>query len=199
MRVITSDRQTRYDLEPGEYYVTDKPAIISTLLGSCVSACLFDPINRIIGMNHFLLSYNRYVKKGSVINSDAGRYGIHAMELVINKMMKLGARRRHLTAKAFGGGNVLSQKGFEENFFCVGDVNVRFIREFLENEKIPLVSSDLGGECGRVIRFHSSDYSVYVRKIIHKDYTNIIERDRQYWKRSVRKNENRKSDIELWS
>ncbi len=188
----------RIVLQPGDYYVTDQDVILSTLLGSCVSACLYDPINKIIGMNHFLLSSVKYSTKTPLCISDAGRYGVHAMELMINKMLTLGAKRFYLKAKVFGGGNVLSFGFVKDRFFTVGDLNVQFIREYLINEKIPLIAYDVGGERGRVIRFHSDSYSVFVRKIKKSASINLIKRDKKYWKHSLRKQATANADIELW-
>lgn len=155
----------RYTIDPGEYFVSKEKIIISTLLGSCVSACLWDPVNKVIGMNHFLLANRRYVRDRSVIESEAGRYGINAMELLINEMLKCGAARANLRAKAFGGGNVLQNYSAGDSFFAIGDVNSRFILEFLDNEAIPLEMSDLGGRQGRVINFVADDFSVYMKRI----------------------------------
>lgn len=199
MRIQKTLSSTKYILDPGDHYVSDKPIVISTLLGSCVAACLYDPINRVMAMNHFLLSNNRFKKEGSIITTEAGRYGIHAMELIVNGMLKFGAKKQNIKAKAFGGGNVLYQSMKSDNSFNIGEINSRFIVEFLENEKIPLVSSDLGGVSGRVILFFGSDYSVYVRKIETSETTKIIERDRDYWKSSLKDQQKISSDIELWN
>ena len=153
----------RISIVPGGYHVSTENVVISTLLGSCISVCLYDPVNNIIGMNHFMLSNHRYAKNMPVCITEAGRYGIHSMELLINGMMKLGAKRDNLRAKAFGGGSMWEYKG--DNFFCVGNVNIRFIKEFLKNDEIPLVTSDLGGDYGRVIHFSFGDFAVYVKKI----------------------------------
>ncbi|MBU2511552.1 chemotaxis protein CheD [bacterium] len=190
-------RWTHFILEPGEHYVSDMGVVISTLLGSCVSACLYDPVNRIMGMNHFLLASKRYAKEKPIYATNAGRYGIQAMELVINKMLRLGANRKYLKAKAFGGGNVLQTSEDEYNFFNVGEVNIRFIKEFLELEKVPLITSDLGGSLGRVIRFHGDDYSVYVRKIKRAAITDLIKQEKRYWKSNIDK-QKEKTDIKLW-
>jgi chemotaxis protein CheD len=169
MKVSTFNGMQRFTIDPGEYHVAQGNVIISTLLGSCVSACLWDPVKRIIGMNHFLLANQRYSREMPVIQSEAGRYGIHAMELLINAMFKAGASKSNLQAKAFGGGNVLANLYKQESFFAVGDVNSRFILEFLKNERIPLVASDLGGEHGRVINFVAADFSVYLKRIERTD------------------------------
>ncbi len=198
MRVQHIKNEKRYVLDPGDHYITDKPIIISTLLGSCVSACLYDPINKVMGMNHFLLSNKRYMKDGALCLTEAGRYGVHAMEIIINGMINQGAARKYIKAKAFGGGNVLQPTAKKTGFFCVGEVNTRFIKEFLENEKIQLVTSDLGGNHGRVIRFYGSDYSVYVKKIGIRETDKIRKRDNKYWKQTIQKQKEKETEIELW-
>ncbi|MCK5267261.1 MAG: chemotaxis protein CheD [Spirochaetes bacterium] len=176
-------------IHPGDFYVTQKKGIvIHTLLGSCVAACLYDPISKVIGMNHFLLSNKRYAKGMPICISEAGRYGVHAMELLINGMLKIGALKKNLKAKVFGGAKVFETER-QSNFICVGDVNVRFIREFLSNEKIPLMSSDLGGDRGSVIYFSSSDYSVYLRKIKKSATSRVEVIEEKYWEKKISKQE----------
>ena len=94
---------SRVTIRPGEHKVTKETMVFSTLLGSCVSACLYDPVSRVSGMNHFLLANRRYARNLPLNVTDAGRYGINAMELLINDMMKLGAVKARLKAKVFGG------------------------------------------------------------------------------------------------
>ena len=183
---------------PGEYYVTNRPATIHTLLGSCVSACLFDPVNRVVGMNHFLLSNRRYAMELPTCMSEAGRYGIHAMELVINEMLKLGAKRSNLRAKAFGGGSIYLNPEVKDNFYCVGEVNTRFIREFLKNDGIPLVAEDLGGENARVIHFLFDDYSVHVKKIGKTTASGLVQTERQFWLKTIETQEKIKLPAEVW-
>ena len=188
-------------IEPGEYFTSNEKIIISTLLGSCVSACLWDPVHKIAGMNHFLLSSRRYKKNTPVCVSEAGRYGVHAMELVINDMLQLGASRKYLNAKVFGGGNVLNGTVSDSNFFCVGDVNVRFIKEFLDTEKIPIISSDLGGDNGRIVRFDTNTYNVFIRKIRKTDAMPIENRDLNFWKKSLNEQEVEEAsnkNVDLW-
>jgi len=116
--------------------------------------------------------------------TDAGRYGIHAMELLINDMIKLGAARSRLRAKVFGGASVL-ETSCEGKFLCVSDVNQRFIRDYLATERIPIVSEDLGGNLGRVIHFHSDSFRVF-RRYIRKTETAVVEEgERRYWKAEV--------------
>jgi chemotaxis protein CheD len=185
-------------LHPGDYCVSDEKIVISTILGSCVSACLYDPIQRIVGMNHFLLSSRRYSKGLPYYMTDAGKYGIHAMELVINGMLALGARKSNLQCKSFGGASLFRPIPSADNFPCVGEVNERFIKAFLREEGIPLVSEDLGGEQGRVIRFHADDYSVYVKKIKSTVNTKLGSRERQYWLSAIERQEKIIPLADLW-
>jgi chemotaxis protein CheD len=198
MRVQNWKQHKRIIIDPGEYYVSNEEVVITTLLGSCVSACLYDPYNKIVGMNHFLLSSRRYSRDMPASTTDAGRYGIHSMELLINEMWNRGAQRGNLKAKAFGGGSVLKPvDAFTSSFLAVGEVNVRFIREFLQNENIPLVSSELGGKVGRVINFYSEDFSVYVRKMAETG-ANLVKREEQYWKETMQKQEETETQVDLW-
>ncbi len=193
-----SDNQKRVSIRPGEYYVSGEEVVVTTLLGSCIAACLYDPVRRVIGMNHFLLSNRRYSKDLPVAITEAGRYGIYAMELVINEMLKLKAQKHNLRAKVFGGGSVMQTRVGTDNFFCVGEVNQRFILEFLQNEGIPLVTSDLGGDSGRVIFFCSRDYSVYVRKIQKTINNTLVRREKIYWQKSIEKQEQETTQADIW-
>ena len=186
----------RITLHPGEYWISREPVVFSTLLGSCVSVCMYDPIASVMGMNHFLLANNRFVSNGSVLNSDAGRYGIHAMELLINGLIRQGAKRGRLKAKAFGGGNVLGNCANDQTgFACVSRANVHFVREFLENDKIPLLAADLGGNFGRQIHFTGDDYSVYVKKIQSQQSAWLVEEERHYWRDNLENTNTTKAEF----
>lgn len=189
----------RIHIYPGEHKVASGDIILSTLLGSCVAACLYDPVKKIVGMNHFMLASHRYRKTEDLLISEAGRYGVHAMEMLVNDMLKRGAIKSQLKAKAFGGGNVLTLLNKSNSFSCVGDVNVRFIREFLKTENIPLVSSDLGGERGRVIHFFSHDYAVHVRKVQKTLSANVASKEKTLWEKNIRKHQDTSPDVQLWS
>lgn len=188
----------RLVIHPGDHYATKDPLLISTLLGSCVAACLFDPVSKVAGMNHFLLANRRYARNMPLNVTDAGRYGVHAMELLINDMMRLGADRRRLKAKAFGGGAVLKDVS-DDNFLCVGDVNERFIREFLKTESIELIAEDLGGKQGRVIRFRTDTYAVYRKYIVSQDTVKLEKRERGYWEQAIKKHEGDADSIVLFT
>ena len=117
---------------PGEYFVAQEPLAIMTVLGSCIAACLWDSRMRVGGMNHFMLP------EGDSADA-SGRYGSYAMELLINEMMKLGARREHMQAKVFGGGQVMHSF----TTMNVGERNTAFVLEYLQTERIAVVSKDV--------------------------------------------------------
>jgi len=191
-------RPTR-TLHPGECVIETSSLVLSTLLGSCVAVCLYDPQRPVIGMNHFLLANRRYSRDTPVLASEAGRYGIHAMELLVNGMLARGCQRSRLRAKAFGGGNVLGYAPADDsNFQCVGAVNVRFVRAFLEQDGIPLVSADLGGNFGRQIHFVGEDFSVYVRKIPTAQSAHLVEEERHHWRQEVVEQEKKDSDVRFF-
>lgn len=199
MKAVPFKTTRRIIIDPGEYYASRQPEVISTLLGSCVAACLFDPVTRVFGMNHFLLANRHHAHNLPIIQSDEGRYGVYAMELLINDMMKLGAKRQNLKAKCFGGGNVLKLREDKQNCQTVGDVNVQFIKAFLTNENIPIVSSCLGGTHGRNVHFVGTDYSVFIKKIGETQERLLEKQERHYWKKNIEEREQAKvSSAEFW-
>ena len=118
---------------PGEYFVHDEAILITTTLGSCIAACLWDRQIRLGGMNHFMLLH------GARDGTGAGHYGAFAMELLINEMVKRGATRANMEAKVFGGGAVMSAI----NTLNVGQRNTEFVLDYLRTERIPVVSKDV--------------------------------------------------------
>ncbi|HEY9547793.1 MAG TPA: chemoreceptor glutamine deamidase CheD [Solimonas sp.] len=120
---------------PGEFQVTSEDIVLVTLLGSCVSACLRDPLAGVGGINHFMLP------EAEALGSSSARYGAYAMEVLINELLKRGARRERLEAKVFGGGNVI--KGM--TVANVGARNASFALRYLEDEHIRILAQDLGG------------------------------------------------------
>lgn len=195
---IANSNRKQIRILPGESYVSNENIIISTLLGSCVSACLYDPVQGVMGMNHFLLSNNRYSKDIPILLSEAGRYGINSMELLINDMLKAGAKKKNMKAKIFGGANVIESTIGGDSFFCVGDVNCRFIKEFLKTERIPVASSDLGGSLGRVIYFSYGDFSVFARKIKKRETIKLERKDKVFWTKSIEEHKKPVPEIDLW-
>jgi chemotaxis protein CheD len=127
----------------GEYRVSRDPAeVLSTVLGSCVAVCMWDPSARVGGMNHFLLPAAPGQGDAKML-----RYGAHAMEVLINEVLKLGARRKALQAKMFGGANVTDALG------PIGKANATFALSYLGDEGIPCIAKSLGGTQARRIMF----------------------------------------------
>ncbi|MCE0558846.1 MULTISPECIES: chemotaxis protein CheD [unclassified Motilimonas] len=175
----------RVVIDPGEFYVSANRDVISTLLGSCVAACLWDPINRVFGMNHFLLASRQSGSHQPIMESQAGRYGVHAMELLINGMLHKGAQRSLLQAKVFGGGNVINLGCSGHSFFAVGSANSQFIMDFLANEGIPLQAHHLGGDHGRMIHFVGDDYSVFMKRIATSVEQQVAAEERRYFNKEL--------------
>ena len=176
----------RHLVRPGEHAVSDEPMVLTTLLGSCVSVCLFDPVARLMGMNHFLLPMRNPASREPVLATDAGRYGLWAMEILVNELLKRGARREQLRAKAFGGANVLHEAtGTRPDRFNIGASNVAFVRQFLERDGIPLVAQDLGGLHGRQIHFYGGDYSVFLRRIPRAGVERVLSDEQRYLQNAI--------------
>ncbi len=175
---------------PGEYFATRKSPVIVTVLGSCVAACLRDPVAKVSGMNHFLLPTDTNVSVQGI--ADSARYGNFAMEKLINEMLKLGAQRERLQAKVFGGGNVL--KGLTIN--NIGERNAEFILDYLAIENIPLLNSDLLDQYPRKVYFFPETGKVSVRKIKSLNNTTILDRESLY--RSKLREIVNANDVELF-
>ena len=178
-------------LLPGEYYVTDEDMLLVTVLGSCVAACIRDSQSGIGGMNHFMLPDN-----GSDITApvnSSARYGIYAMEILINQLLKLGARRSNLEAKVFGGGNVLDGLTVAN----VGQRNADFVLEFLATEQIRVVAQDLVDVYPRKVYFFPRNSRVLVKKLRKVHSNTVSEREQEYGKRLRQSNVG--GDVELFS
>ncbi len=155
-------------IQPGEFAVTDRANLaLGTLLGSCVSACICDPEAAIGGLNHFLLPVDK--AQNDRPDTSAARYGVQAMELLINEILKNGGKRSRLEAKLFGGANMMS--GSEAG--RVGARNQAFSLEFLEREDIPVIASDLGGASPRRVFFKPAANKVLVLKPERSDTARV--------------------------
>ncbi|QXL84279.1 chemoreceptor glutamine deamidase CheD [Comamonas sp. NLF-1-9] len=141
---------------PGEYFVSNENLVVQTVLGSCIAACLWDSRSRVGGLNHFMLP------EGSGADQ-SGRYGSYAMELLINEMMKLGARRETLQAKIFGGGQVMA------NFTAmnVGERNTAFVQNYLATERIPIIAQDVLDIYPRKVAFFPATGKAMVKRLAH--------------------------------
>mgnify|MGYP004701372425 FL=1 len=159
---------------PGEYFATTSDTLIVTVLGSCVSACIRDRQSGIAGMNHFLLPNDGSGQDNLL--SESARYGAYAMEILINHLIKLGARRDYLEAKVFGGGNVL--KGFSA--INVGERNAEFVMDYLALERIPVVAQDLLDIYPRKVYFFPDTGQVLIRKLKSLHNNTIMDRESAY-------------------
>jgi len=177
-------------LKVGEYHASKIPLILHTVLGSCISACLFDPVRRIGGMNHILLPGALDLKKFDM----SARYGIHAMELLINKIMNLGGDRRRLQAKLFGGAHLFP--AIPENK-SIGKRNTDFSMSFLKKEGIKIIKADIGGQAIRKIDFHTDTGEVFLKRTYSEYYHQIKEAEQRQLDRMLKKYE-RMSDVTLF-
>jgi chemotaxis protein CheD len=146
---------------PGEYYVTRHDEILTTVVGSCISACIRDSINGIGGMNHFMLPTHVACKnKWEYTNvSVASRYGSFAMEHMINEILKYGGNRRNLEVKLFGGGRIM------QNMANIGQKNIEFIKNYIQTEGLTLLAEDLGDIYPRKILYYPVNGRVRVKKL----------------------------------
>lgn len=162
---------------PGEYYVTSENEAVTTVLGSCVAACIRDPEVRIGGMNHFLLPLHNGEgwHGGSEILSLASRYGNFAMEHLINAIMRNGGQRDRLEVKIFGGSQVI------QAMTNIGGNNIRFVKDYIDTEKLKLLSEDVGGPHPRKIMYFPDSGRVRVKKIRELHNDTIIRREQNYF------------------
>jgi chemotaxis protein CheD len=148
----------------GSHVVSGDPStVLTTILGSCVSACMWDPLAGIGGMNHFLLA------RGADVGADGHRYGSHAMELLINDMLKRGALRRRLKVKLFGGAMI------QNNFARIGRQNAEFALQFVKDEEFDLVSHSLLGTQARKLRFNPTTGSAQQKFLTDVESPPIVE------------------------
>lgn len=159
---------------PGEYYATARDMLLVTVLGSCVCACIRDKVSGIGGMNHFMLPDSGQDQNNPL--GESARYGTYAMEVLINQLLKMGAKRGNFEAKVFGGGAVL--RGF--TVANIGERNAEFVLKFLKTEKIPVVAQDLLDIYPRKVYYFPHTGLVRVKKLkkVHND--TIISRESEY-------------------
>ncbi len=150
---------------PGEYFVSNHDLLLVTVLGSCVAACVRDPDSGIGGMNHFMLPDDG----GRDAVGMSARYGTYAMEVLINHLLKMGARRNRLEAKVFGGGAVMASLASSN----VGARNAEFVLNFLKTEKIPVVAKDLLDSYPRKVYYFPFSGRVLVKKL-HRVHNNTL-------------------------
>ncbi len=161
---------------PGQWHAAREGAI-TTVLGSCVSTCLWDPVTRIGGMNHFMLPGDAAISNSPWAAS--ARFGVYAMEVLINDMLRLGADRRRMVAKVFGGARLLA--GFDR--LDVGAKNSEFVLEFLRVEGIRVAAQDLLDVCPRKVHFVVDTGKVQVKRLGLTPSDSVQKREREYLQR----------------
>ena len=165
-------------LLPGEYYVTKENEMITTVLGSCISACIRDRESGVGGMNHFMLpitSEDRLRSNNESVVGNATRYGNFAMEHLINSILKNGGKRKNLEVKVFGGGKIIP------TLTDIGVKNIEFVLEYIDTEGLLLLSQDLGDIYPRKIIYFPQTGKVGMKKIQDLHNATIVQRERQYF------------------
>ncbi len=158
---------------PGEFYVTAHNEAITTILGSCISACVRDPKAGLGGMNHFMLPISN--SASPVQQADAARYGNFAMEQMINDILRNGGSRQNLEIKIFGGGRVM--RGVTD----VGKKNINFVREYIALEKLKLLAEDVGGNYPRKVMYQPKTGKVKMKKLLNQHNNTVETRDESYF------------------
>ncbi|MCA9468239.1 MAG: hypothetical protein KC643_22755 [Nitrospira sp.] len=158
---------------PGEYFVSREPKVIYTVLGSCISVCLRDPLAGVGGMNHFMLAapasdnaLDRWV--------DTGRYGSFAMEMLMNEIFKRGGKKERLEAKVFGGGKIY------DGTIDIGAKNAAWALDFLEREGISPLKADVGDLCPRKVYYFTDSGKVLLKKLDRVVANAIAQEEGQY-------------------
>ena len=171
-------QDTRFPYEvavilPGEYFVSQEPKVVHTVLGSCISVCLRDPVAGIGGMNHFMLAAP--TRKGEQDGwAESGRYGSFAMELLINDLLKLGGKKARLEAKVFGGGKIF------DGTMDIGAKNAAWALDYLEREGVPLMKANVGDVCPRKVYFFTDSGKVLMKKLDRVVANSIAEEEERY-------------------
>lgn len=158
-------------LLPAEYYVTDAGVLLTTVLGSCVAACITDVEAGVAGMNHFMLPDD--AEAGSREQAGAMRYGAHAMDVLIAELLRAGARRERLKAKVFGGAAVLANM----TMLNIGGRNADFVLRYLEKQRIAIAAQDLRGLHARRVCLLPESGKAVVRKLRAPVDIQAVQRD----------------------
>lgn len=161
---------------PGEYYVSYNNEMLTTVLGSCIAVCCYDPKTPIGGMNHFLLPDG--ADDGGGKANDCLRYGSYAMEQLVNDLMRNGAKRERLVFKLFGGSDIPGIRS------SVGQQNSQFIKKYLSNEGFRWNAEDLGGQYPRWLRFHPLTGKAQVKHMPVADSRQICESEKRAKKKA---------------
>jgi chemotaxis protein CheD len=159
-------------LLPNEYYVSRDDVVLTTVLGSCVAACIRDETAGVGGMNHFMLPDDESNGADRILSASM-RYGCYALEVLINDLLKAGARRERLEAKVFGGGAVLANM----TTLNIGDRNAEFVLRYLKTEEIRVAAQDLRGPHARRVSYFPHSGLALVRRLTRQDDQVSVARD----------------------
>lgn len=181
---ITQFEQEVVTIHPGEYFATADDTIISTVLGSCIAVALFDPAAKIGGLNHFMLPGE--MSRDEFIQSPNAKYGMYAIELLVNELMKLGVKKKNIVAKVFGGGAVL--RLFDGNVTSIPQSNIDFTFEYLNKEGIPILASDVGGREPRKIFLFPRTGKVLLKRI-QPSQVDLVEKEEERYLTVIKETE----------
>lgn len=174
---VKKQHESVVKIMPGGYFVGHGCRRIETSLGSCVAACIRDPHAGVGGVNHFMLPQNTGVHD-SWLSNERTRYGVHAMETLINTIIKRGGERRRFEVKLFGGGHVVNQMNTD-----IGRMNIEFVRHFLEAEGLAILAEDLGGLCSRRLIYDVNTGEVLLKRSVINAKELVQQRDLAYLER----------------
>ena len=178
---------------PGRHYVTsDRNEMIVTVLGSCVAACIRDPSIGVGGLNHFLLPESESGQWGSA--TAAMRYGNHAMETLINDIIKRGGLRERLEVKVFGGGNIIDSQSMSP----IGTKNAEFVEKYLHNEGFQIAAKHLCGPLPRRIHYFPTSGMVKMLLLRRNPDREILNKERDYRMKVKAETEVESGDVELF-
>jgi chemotaxis protein CheD len=190
-------RDTRFPYEiaailPGEFFVSADPMIVYTVLGSCVSACIRDPVAGVGGMNHFMLPAPKERQSGDAWGGESTRYGSYAMESLINEILKKGGLRHRLEVKLFGGGTI-----YDGNI-DIGANNARWALEYLKNEGFQAKKTDLGDVYPRKLYYFLDSGRVLMKKIERIKNQTIFDRENEYVAKIKQREQQPMEDVTLF-
>ena len=177
---------------PGEFFVSREPMVVYTVLGSCISACIRDPIAGVGGMNHFLLPAPREHSSADAWGGESTRYGSFAMEQLINEILKRGGLRQRLEVKLFGAGKI-----YEGNI-DIGARNAEWVLHYLKNEGFSVAGSDLGDVYPRKVYYFTDSGRVLMKKIERIKNKTIFDRESEYQHRMEEQGKQQQGDVTLF-
>ena len=172
-------------IHPGEYYISDENELIGTLLGSCVAVCIFDPVAKIAGMNHFMLPGR--ISSSDIFADRSARYGITAINELISSISQRGGVKGRFVSKIFGGGHMID---VENKSSTIPLDNIRLAKVMMEMEDIHIAKIDVGGNFTRKLLMDATNGKVYLKKTTREDVLRTVAtREKEFARRKFH-NEN---------